>query len=185
MRKFWEKVQHYNTKLIPIAIFVLLFIIIFELFLHIENHILELIIQISDYFVLAVFVIDIIFLAIHSKSIKFFFKNYWLDLLAIIPIVLVFTIVSYIYRAAIATSRLAIGQSILHESLETKKIIFAAGREGKIVSSSSRVAKYLRIITRGIRVVAKSRLFTKFKAKHHLARRKFKHIKKNKTNQRN
>lgn len=171
MNKFWEKVEHYNAKLIPVAIVALLFIIVFELFLHIENHAVELVIHILDYFVLAVFVIDIIFLAIKARGVKFFFKHYWLDLLAIIPIILVLTILTYLFSAVFAIGKWALGQTILHESLEVRKITTAVAREGKLLSKSGKFARGIRIFTRGLRAVTKSRLFTEFKTKHHLARR--------------
>ena len=79
MHDFWEKVEHYNAKLIQPALIVLLAVIIFELFIHVENHAIELIVKIADALVIAVFVIDLIFLAKKAKSVKFFFKNYWLD----------------------------------------------------------------------------------------------------------
>ena len=84
MHKFWEKVENYNSKLIPPAIVVLLGVIIFELFLHIENPTVQLVVHILDGFVIAVFVIDLIFLGIKAKSTKFFFRSYWLDVIAIL-----------------------------------------------------------------------------------------------------
>ena len=61
MSSFWEKVEHYNSKLIAPALILLLAIIIYDLFIHSENHTLELIVKIADYMVIAVFVIDLIF----------------------------------------------------------------------------------------------------------------------------
>jgi hypothetical protein len=58
-----------------------------------------------------------------------------------------------------------VGQAIAHETLEARKGVRALSRTGKI-------ARMIRIVARSIRVVTKSRLFRKFKAKHHLEHRK-------------
>ncbi len=154
MHSFWEKVEHYNAKLIPPALVVLLAVIIFELFIHVENHAIELIVKIADALVIAVFVIDLIFLAKKAKSVKFFFKNYWLDIIAVFPFVLFFNLLESAYRIAIATERLALGQAILHETVEASKSTKVLAKSGKVV----------RIGARLLRIVTKSRLFTKI---HH------------------
>ncbi|MDP3699172.1 MAG: hypothetical protein Q8R47_06330 [Nanoarchaeota archaeon] len=151
MEEFWEKVEHYNAKLIPPALIVLLGIIIFELFVHIENHTVELIVKIADAMVITVFIIDLIFLAKKAKSVKFFFKNYWLDIVAVFPFVLFFRVVESAYRVVLATERLTLGQAILHETVEASKSTKLLAKSGKVV----------RIGARLLRVVAKSRLFTK------------------------
>ncbi len=159
MHSFWEKVEHYNAKLIQPALVVLLAVIIFELFIHVENHTIELIVKIADALVIAVFVIDLIFLAKKAKSVKFFFKNYWLDIIAVFPFVLFFRLAESTYRIAIATERLTIGQAILHETVE-------ASKSAKVLAKSG---KFVRIAARLLRIVTKSRLFTKV---HHGRKKK-------------
>lgn len=166
MHEFWEKVEHYNAKLIPAAIIILLGIIIIE-FVPTENYIIKLIVRILDGLVIAIFVIDLIFLGIKAKNTVYFFKNYWLDVVAIFPFSLLFNVVNEVYRVVLATERLAVGQAILHESLEAKKGIGALAKSGKL-------AKMIKITARLIRVITKSRLFTHMKAKHHLAKRNLK-----------
>lgn len=168
MKKFWEKVEHYNIKLIPYALVILLGIIVMELFVHSENHYVELAIEIGDYFVLVVFVIDLIFLAIKARSTSFFFKHYWLDLLAVFPFSLIFSGISRIYAGVAEAERLLIGQSILHEAVETEKII----------AKESKLLRIVRVMVRSLRLITKSRLFTQFHEKHHRARHKLFHQKK-------
>ncbi len=159
MHEFWEKVEHYNAKLIQPALIVLLAVIIFELFIPVENHTIELIVKIADALVIAVFVIDLIFLAKKAKSVKFFFKNYWLDIIAVFPFVLFFKIAESAYRIAIATERLTIGQAILHETVEASKSAKVLAKSGKVVRMGARI----------LRIVTKSRLFTKV---HHGRKKK-------------
>ena len=161
MHSFWEKVEHYNARLITPALVVLLAIIIYELFLHSENHTVELVVKIADALVITVFVIDLIFLAKKAKSVKFFFKNYWLDLIAVFPFVLFFNFIESAYRIVIATERLTLGQAILHETVE-------ASKSTKVLTKSARL---VRIGARLLRIVTKSRLFMKV---HHGRRKKYK-----------
>jgi hypothetical protein len=149
MNPFWEKVEKVNSKLIPPALILLLGVIIFELFLHIENHALELAIEIVDYFIIAVFVIDLIFLAIKAKDTKFFFKNYWLDILAIFPFVIFSRFIGGVFKL-FATSEIVVGQAILHESLEVSKVAVRAERFAKVGRFTRMGARALRFISKGI-----------------------------------
>ena len=169
MHKFWEKVEHYNTKLIPPAIVALFFVIIIELGFHDFAEHWHTPLAIIDGLVIAIFVIDLIFLGIRSKNTRFFFKNYWLDVMAIFPFGIFFSLVTKLYRTVLVTQRVIIGQAILHESLEARKGIAAAARTG-------RIARGIRIVARSLRVITKSKLFTGFAHKHHIAKRNIKDI---------
>lgn len=164
MHPFLEKVEHYNVKLITPALIILFGIIIYELFLHVENHTVELVIKIADTSIITIFIIDLIFLAHKAKSVTFFFKKYWLDVIAVFPFVLFFNLVSSIYRIAIATERILLGQALLHETVE-------ATRGAKILAEGGKFARFIKIFARILRVVTKSRLFTKA---HHGRRKKHK-----------
>jgi len=162
MHPFLEKVEHYNAKLITPALIVLLGVIIYELFLHVENHTIELAVKIADALVITIFVIDLVFLAHKAKSVKFFFRHYWLDIIAVFPFVLFFSLANSLYRAAVATERIVLGQAILHETVE-------ASRGAKVLAEGGKFARWIRIFARIIRVVTKSHLFEKV---HHGRRKK-------------
>jgi hypothetical protein len=164
MHQLLEKIEQWNARLIPYAIIALLLIIIYELFLHIENHLIEVVVYVLDAIVITIFVIDLFFLALRARSTSYFFKNYWLDIIAVFPFALFFNAIGRLYKIVLATEQLAMGQTILHETLEAEKGIKAVARSG-------RLARTIRIIARLIRVVTKSRLFTHFHAQHHLAKR--------------
>ncbi len=153
MHRFWEKVEEINAKLIPLAIFILLGVIIFELFIHSEDPAILRVVHTLDGLVITIFVIDLIFLAIHSRNTRFFFKNYWLDMLAIFPFGLLFTVVERVYEIAVAAERLAVGQAIAHEALEARKGV-------QVLAESEKFTKVIRVVTRSLRVITKSRFFT-------------------------
>ena len=141
--KFFEKIEHYNEKLIPYALVILFFIIIFELFLHIEDPTILTIVHTIDYIVITIFVIDLIFIARKVKNFRIFFRHYWLDILAILPFALMFRAVDRLYLLFRA-EQIAIGQAVLHETVEV----------GKVASKVEHLGK-LNKFTRGIRIVAR------------------------------
>lgn len=150
MDKFWENVERNNSKIIPYAIVVLMIIIVVELLLKDMAEKYHLLIEIIDYLVIVVFAIDLGFLAKKAKSTKFFFKHYWLDILAVLPIDLLLKFVTRFYTFFVSAERVGLGQNILHESLEVSKATARVERIGK-------VARGVRVGARVIRVVSKTR----------------------------
>ncbi len=162
MNEFWEKVEHVNGKLIPYCIVLLLIIIIVEVFLHIENHLVHLILKIVDYIIITIFIVDLVCLAIKAKhqghGVGYFLKKYWLDILAVFPFVLFLEGISRSFRLFTATESVVLGQGIVHESLELTK---ATSRAEKLV----KVGRGLRIGARVVRVITKSNSIIRFKRK--------------------
>jgi hypothetical protein len=153
---FLKKVEKVNHYLIFPAILILLGVIIFDIFFAESSATVRLIAEVLDYLVLVVFVIDLIFLALHARDTKFFFRNYWLDLLAVFPFSIFFGFVGGIYRLlAIPEESLTLSQAIFHESLEVERV----ASEGEKVAKSG---KYLKVGARVARVASKSHFFTRF-----------------------
>ena len=82
----------------------------------------------------------------------YFFKHYWLDIVAIFPFAFALNLVSRFIRIFAIGGGFVIGQAILHEGLEARKGIRALARAGRFARISARI----------IRVVTKSRLFSHF-----------------------
>lgn len=161
MHRFWEKVEHYNAMLIPYALIILFGIIIFELFLHIEDENILFFVHVLDGIVITIFVIDLIFLRRKAKTTKEFMKHYWLDIIAVFPFVFLFNQFGRIYRAIVVNEQFAVGQAILHEGLEAEKGIKIAAR-GEKALKFTRVARIIRIVARALRFVTKTRLLSRF-----------------------
>ncbi len=155
MHPFLKKVKTANSRLIPLALLFLLVIIMFS-FIPYHHPLLEMALGIADGLVITIFAIDLVFLAIHARSAKFFFHNYWLDILAVFPFGLIFKSLEAVYSGLAATERLVIGQQILHEAVEVEK-------EAKVLSRGERLAKLFRGTARGLRFISKSRLFEKLR----------------------
>jgi len=141
--EFFEKVEHYNEKLIPYALVLLFFIIIFELFLHVEDPTTLTIVHTLDYIIISIFVIDLIFIARKVHNMRIFFKHYWLDLLAVFPFAFFFSTIDRLYLLFRA-EQVAVSQAVLHETVEV----------GKAASKIERLGKFSKF-TRGIRIIAR------------------------------
>ena len=152
MDEFWEKVEHANAKLIPVAIAALLFVIVVELSFQDFAETYQTLFAIIDGFIIAIFVVDLIFLGMKAKNTKFFFKNYWLDIIAIFPFGIMFNVVTRLYRT-----------------------VAAAQKSFTTLARSGRAARGIRVAARSIRVVTKSKLFTEFEKTHRKAKHNRKH----------
>jgi hypothetical protein len=157
MKKGFHKLEHLVDKIIPYILILLLVIIIITFFFKEIAKTYHLYIEIADYIIISVFILDLVFKYIRVRKIKKFIKSYWLDILAVFPFYLflrAFEELIYLFRFS---ESLQEGQSLLHAGLELKevslvekegtKIIRAAEKTGKL--SRSRFAiRFLRPITR-------------------------------------
>ena len=158
LHPFLEKIEYYNSKLIFLAIILLLALIIIELFFAEFSEKYHLMVSIFDYIIITIFVIDLIFLALRSKNTTFFFKNYWLDILAVFPFTLLFRTIESFYLTISSAEKVLIGQSIFHETLEARKGL-------RVLTRTEKLTRFLRIIIRSIRLVTKTNFFKIFS--HH------------------
>lgn len=154
MEHFWRKVEQVNSTLIPYSLIILAGIIIYDIFFHTDNPTLNLIMKILDWLVVAIFVIDLIFLALKARNMKIFFKNNWLDILAVFPFYFFFRITGQLYRTFLGTEEIVLGQKIIHEGLEAEKEVAA-------IIKTEKGAKVFRSGVRTIRILSKTHLFSK------------------------
>ncbi|MFA5141841.1 MAG: ion transporter [Candidatus Woesearchaeota archaeon] len=134
MHKYLRKLEHIVDKIIPPILVILLFIIIGDLFFYDQIHPYYHYIEIIDYFIISIFVIDLSFKYHRTKSLKYFLKQYWIDILAVFPFLWFFRITGE------ATDIIRIGESgqrILHETVEVEK-------EASVIAKEARGARYLR-----------------------------------------
>ena len=157
--KWLEVIEHINASLIPPAVLALGVIIIVELFFELHSHFWEEVIHVADIVIISIFVIDLCFIFYHVRNWKIFFRDFWLDILAVFPFIFMFraagTFVRF-FRILRFGETAIVGQTILHEGLEVRKAASAAAR-------SQKFAKYVRMGSRSVRVLSKSRFFAAFK----------------------
>jgi len=154
MNKFFKKIKLAVNKMMPFALIILFFLIVLELTLHPKDHTIKFIFEFLDAVVIELFVIDLIYSYIGSKDIRFFFKNYWLDIIAVLPFGLIFRFAESFFLIGIEAERMLIGQKMLHEVTQSEKML-------KFVSELSKEVRLLRFIPRTIDWVKNTNLYSK------------------------
>ena len=170
-----HKIELIVDRIIPYIIIVLLFLIIGELFFNEQVQPYIKWINLTDNFVVGIFVIDLIFKYIRIRNIPNFFRKCWIDIIAVFPFFLLFRLFEELGIVLGLGERMGSAQLILHEGVEIEK------EAGEIIKESEKVTKISRagIITRFIRPVARSPRLLKTLAyyekptgKHHIHERK-------------
>lgn len=177
--KLWlHKLESFVDRAIPYTLILLTGIIIVEIFFKefAEAHAFG--IEVLDYMIIAFFVADLIFKYNRIRNIKLFFKECWLDIIAVFPFVLFFRIFESLSLFVRLPAEFREGQSIMHTILEGKKE-FAEffGRGSKLVedaklagelSRTEKILKILRPLARSPRLIKALPFYEKPTGKHHL-----------------
>jgi len=123
MKKWIHDIEVIVDKIIPYLVIILIFLISAEIFFHsyVEPYILY--IEIADYFIIFIFVLDLIFKFNRVRKVKIFLKKYWLDILAVFPFFLVFRAVEELALLFRFERELVEGQKVVHSGLEVQKIV--------------------------------------------------------------
>ena len=142
MHKYLKKIEEIVDSLIPYCLILLLIIIVIELFFHETAELYHAPIEYADYFIIFIFVIDLIYKWFHVRKIPKFLKNYWLDIIAVFPFFLIFRLFEEL-SAIFALGET--GQKILHEGLEIEKEVSKFEKEAaRFEKEAARVTKELK-----------------------------------------
>ena len=90
MKKLVCKLEIFVDKLIPYLLLLLVLVIIGEIFYNEFMLKYNTIVQILDWFIIFVFVIDLIFKYNRTKDIPKFFRASWIEIIAVFPFFLIF-----------------------------------------------------------------------------------------------
>ncbi|MBU2638714.1 MAG: ion transporter [Nanoarchaeota archaeon] len=178
MKPWLHKIESFVDRAIPYALIVLAFIIITELFFKEFAEKYHIWLLILDYIVIGLFIIDLGFKYNRIRNFKNFFKECWLDIIAVFPFVLVFRIFETFTIFARLPAEIKEGQSILHTIVEGRKEISEFfGRGGKLIeeaklageiSRTEKILKVMRPLARSPRLVKAIPFYEKPIGKHHL-----------------
>lgn len=154
MNDFWKRINLGINKIMPYTLILLLVLIILEISIKNPNEYLILLFEFLDTIIVEIFIIDLIFLYIKSKNIRFFFTNYWLDILAVFPFGLVFRFAENFFLIGIEAERLLVGQKVLHEISRSEKLL-------KFISETSKEIRLLRFIPKSIEWIRNTNPYVK------------------------
>lgn len=165
-------------RAIPYALILLAGIIIINIFFKEFAEHYALYLEIGDYAIISLFIVDLGFKYNRIRNFKTFFKECWIDIIAVFPFVLVFRLVEEVVFLARFSAEVKEGQSILHTIVqgreefaklfgESEKLIKEAEAAGKI-SRTERVLRIMRPVARAPRLVKAIPFYEKPTGKHHL-----------------
>lgn len=179
MKHWLEIAENVVDRIIPYLLVLLIYVIIVDLFYKEAAAKYSLQLAAVDYFVVAVFVIDLAFKYNRVRKVPQFLKKYWLDIMAIFPFFLFFRLIeeSLVLSETIA-SRL---QKLFHTGIliEEETGIFA-GEAETIAKEVTRLERFAeagraRLLTRIIRPIQRLPRFLKafdYYEKPHIKRKK-------------
>ena len=126
-------------KSIPWLVLLLLVVIVAELGFHEQAAPYKTYLDTIDYFVIAVFVVDLAFKYNRVRRVPKFIRLYWLDILVVFPFFLVFRLIENFLVLLLSTETVVETQRIAHIGVEiekeTSKLIREAENVGKISRS--------------------------------------------------
>ncbi len=156
MKSWLHKIEVLVDKIIPFVLVILLGIIVIEFGFHDLAEKYRLVIEILDWFIVSVFIVDLIFKYLRIRNIPKFLRASWIDILAIFPFFLVFRLLGGFIGAFEAGETLTRGQKIVHVGVEIEKEFGVAIKEGekfaKEISRTEKFGIFLRPISRLLRI---------------------------------
>lgn len=153
MKPSWFWIELLVDRLIPYLLILLVGVVIIDLFFSTLyfRYLIEF--EIFDGFIIAVFTLDLIFKYYWARGRKGFLREYWLDIIAIIPFFLAFRMIEgIIFATEEIGSRV---QRIIHVGAEAEKeiIIVSEAQKAQRLSRVARLERLLRPIARLPRMI--------------------------------
>jgi len=154
MKPWLHRIEVVADKIIPYLVLILLALIVGE-FTHyklIEDN--KDIVLMADYFIVAVFIIDLSFKYYRIKDYKKFIKKYWLDIIAVFPFFLIFRLVEELVIIFRVSSELGESQKFLHTLIEITRISRETSEEQRVLREIQEASKLERttVLARIIRI---------------------------------
>lgn len=161
MKKWLHHIEIIVDKLIPFLLLILLLIIIGELTFHEFMLKYYTLVQILDWIIIFVFVIDLIFKYNRIRDLPKFLKASWLEILAVFPFFLVFRFFEGFLGLFGIGETVTRTQQVVHVIEGGETIIKEGGR-------AERFARFLRPLSRSIRFFKLSNPKTRREARRDL-----------------
>ncbi|PIN86310.1 hypothetical protein COV19_05890 [Candidatus Woesearchaeota archaeon CG10_big_fil_rev_8_21_14_0_10_44_13] len=165
-----HKIEYVIDKSIPYLVILLLVLIVVDLAFEELISPYEFYVSVLDYFILAVFCIDLVFKYIKVRKIPEFLKKHWLDIIAVFPFFLVFRLFEQIYLISNLPQLFMEPPTILHEGIvlerEGLRLMKTAERTEKL-SRTRLIVRLIRPIQRIPRLLKILPYFEKPTKEHH------------------
>src|SRR3989344_2134788 len=165
MKKWLKDLEIIVDKIIPYLILVLLAVIIIDLFFNNLAEQYKIQISLIDGFIILVFVIDLIYKYNRVRNFPKFVKEYWLEILAVLPFYLIFRVIETTIGFLELSGIIKQSQNILHSGVEVEREISLITKEAeeieKIGARTNKFARIFRTVERTPRLMTASRFYEK------------------------
>lgn len=151
MKKWLHKIEIVVDKLIPFLLFILILIIISEISFHDFMVKYHQVVQVLDWFIVVVFVLDLIFKYLRIRNFPKFLRASWIEIIAVFPFFLVFRFFEGFIGLFGGIEGVSQTQKIIHigEGLEREVI---SAEEAARIGRAERLSRFLRPMARSIRL---------------------------------
>jgi hypothetical protein len=146
MNKTLHKIELFVDWVIPYTLLVLFGMIIAEAAYHEQVKPYELYIDILDYTIISIFIIDLIFKYMKLRNIPLFLKKHWLEVLSIFPFYLLFRVFEGVYLSAGLSRLIEQPQALLHGGIEVSETELRLIKEAESAGKISRTGIFLKLI---------------------------------------
>ncbi|MEF8880297.1 MAG: ion transporter [Candidatus Nanohaloarchaea archaeon] len=134
----WDKIRDWTDMLVGPALLVILVVIILEIFFPDLAHSYHTTILVADYAAISVFVVDLGFKFHRATKWKGFLRDYWLEIIAIMPGFLVFRVLDTFF---VITRTAELSQDAIHLATRSERLAALAGG-----SELTRAARFERVM---------------------------------------
>lgn len=138
-----EKIHNWTDRLVGPALLVILVVVLLEVFMPDLAHRYHTAILVADYAAITVFLVDLSFKFKRASTWKGFLKQYWLEIIAVMPGFILFRILDTLF---VITRSAELGQDAIH--LATRSERLAALFSGGELSRAARLERLTRGLSR-------------------------------------
>jgi hypothetical protein len=138
MNLTWENLKEWADRLVGPALLVILVVIILEIFLPDLAHQYHTSILVADYAAISVFVVDLGFKFQRATKWKGFLKDYWLEIIAVMPGFILFRVLDTFF---VITRSAELSQDAIHLATRSERLAALAGG-----SELTRAARFERVM---------------------------------------
>ncbi|PSH01111.1 MAG: hypothetical protein BRC26_04370 [Nanohaloarchaea archaeon QH_8_44_6] len=119
MKPDWDRIRRWTDRLVGPALIVILVVILLEIFLPDLAHHYHTEIMVVDYAAIAVFIVDLGFKFERASRWQNFLREYWLEIVAIIPGFILFRILDSLF---VITRGAELGQDAIHLATRSERL---------------------------------------------------------------
>src|SRR3989344_1976187 len=171
MNKILHKIELFIDFIIPYILLLLFGIIIAEAAYHEYVKPYGIYIDIIDYTIIMIFVVDLVFKYMKLRNIPLFLRKHWLMILSIFPFYLVFRALEGVYISTGISRLIEQPQALIHGGIEVSgkelELIREAEKAGRL-SRTELFVRFLKPIQRLPRFLRLIPYFEKPTKKHHI-----------------